>query len=171
MAKYVLCYYCKKKFDRDRLPFVQVSAKRYAHTECAHDAAQHQSQEEKDREALEAYIKKLFNTDFVEPRTQKLIKQYREDYHYTYSGILKALTYFYDVKGNNIEKANGSIGIVPYTYKQAYDYYLSVWEANQSNEGKVIENYRPEVKEVSIMRPRRIKKLVNWSFLDQEDEE
>ena len=29
------CIYCKGEFDRDKLPYVQVSERRYAHKECA----------------------------------------------------------------------------------------------------------------------------------------
>lgn len=35
MAHIVTCIYCKKKFDRDKYPFVQVSPRRYAHKECS----------------------------------------------------------------------------------------------------------------------------------------
>ena len=166
MSKYVICYYCKQKFDRERFPSVLVSARRYAHTKCAEEAEQHKTQELKDREALEEYIKKLFHVEFVDPRTQKLIKQYREDYNYTYSGILKALTFFYEIKGNSIEKANGSIGIVPYTYKQAFDYYFSIWEANENNKDKDVQEYKPAVREVCITAPTRIKKRSGWEFME-----
>lgn len=35
MAHVVLCPYCKKKFDRDKVPFVRVAERRYAHEDCA----------------------------------------------------------------------------------------------------------------------------------------
>ena len=35
MAHIVTCIYCKKKFDRDKSLFVQVSNRRYAHPECS----------------------------------------------------------------------------------------------------------------------------------------
>ena len=35
MAHPVKCFYCKAVFDRDKEPFVQVSAARYAHKYCA----------------------------------------------------------------------------------------------------------------------------------------
>ena len=77
-------------------------------------------QENKDREELYDYIMKLFNISFVDPKIQKQIKKYIEENNYTYSGIKKALVYFFDIKGNSVEKANSGIGIVPYVYTQAY---------------------------------------------------
>ena len=35
MAHIVTCQYCRKKFDRDKIPFVQISPKRYAHKDCS----------------------------------------------------------------------------------------------------------------------------------------
>ena len=67
--------------------------------------------------------------DYVDARIQLQIKQYINDYNFTYSGIRKALIYFYEIKGNSIDKANGGIGIVPYVYKNAYNYYLALWQA------------------------------------------
>ena len=108
--------YCGITFDRDKLPYKQINARRYAHLECAIEAENNKTQEQKDQEALEEYIKKLFNESYINPRIQKQIKNFKEQYNYTASGMLKALTYFYEVKGNDIQKANGGIGIIPYCY-------------------------------------------------------
>lgn len=115
---------------------------------------------------------KLFNVTYINPRIRKQIKQYLEEYHYTYSGIHKALTYFYEIKNNSIEKANGGIGIVPYCYKQAFDYYYALWLAQEKNKNKVIESYLPEEIIIHISPPqRKIKKRKFFSFLDKENEE
>ena len=170
MGHKVKCYYCNKVFDRDREPYVKVTSNRYAHKNCALTKEEIQSQEEKDKEALNEYIIKLFKLDFVEPRIQKQISKYREEYNYTYSGILKSLKYFYEIKGNPIEKANGGIGIVPYVYKRAFDYYYALWQAQQKNVDKQIEQYVPVIKEITIQNPQRnVKKRKLFSFLDKEE--
>ena len=112
------------------------------------------SKEEYDKMQLEQYIIQLFHSDYVDPRIQKQIKSYIENYNFTYSGILKSLVYFYDVKKNPIEKANDGIGIVPWIYKQAFDYYYAIWLAQQKNEDKILEDYVPEEKEIVIPRPK-----------------
>lgn len=172
MAHIVTCIYCKKKFDRDKSLFVQVSNRRYAHPECSALNDQKKAREELDKEELNNYIMKLFNTSYVDARIQKQIKQYVDEYNFTYSGIHKALIYFFEVKGNTIEKANGGIGIVPYVYKNAYDYYFSLWQAQQKNEDKVVQEYIPNVKEIVIPRPqRKVKKRQLFTFLDKENDE
>ena len=130
---------------------------------------QQKSQDIKDKEALEKYIMKMFNETYVNARVRKQINTYIADYNYTYSGILKALIYFFEIKGNSIDKANGGIGIVPYVYKDAYNYYYNLWLANQKNNDKIIEEYVPIIKEVRIPVPqRKIKKRNLFSFLDKE---
>ena len=132
-------------------------------------AEQQKSQEIKDKEALEKYIMKMFNETYVNARVRKQINTYIADYNYTYSGILKALIYFFEIKGNSIDKANGGIGIVPYVYKDAYNYYYNLWLANQKNNDKIIEEYVPIIKEIKIPVPqRKIKKRNLFSFLDKE---
>ena len=77
--------------------------------------------------------------------------------------------YFFEVKHNSIEHANGGIGIVPYIYNEAFNYYYTLWLANQKNETKDIAEYIPKVREITIPIPqRKIKKRKIFSFLDEE---
>ena len=170
MAKHIVkCAICGMSFDANVEPFVKVSSRRYAHQKCSENKEENLSQLEKDKEALDQYIMKLFNITYIDPRIRKQIKQYIEEYHYTYSGILKTLVYHYEIKGGDIDKANGALGIVPYVYQKAYNYYYSLWEAQQKNKEKIIEHYIPKVKEIIIPVPeRKIKKRKNFSFLDEE---
>ena len=111
----------------------------------------------------------LLKEDFISPRVRKQIKQYTEEYKYTYSGIRKALFYFYEIKGNDKTKANGSIGIVPYVYKESYNYYYSLWLAKQRNEDKCIEDYQPEVREVRIPVPQaKVRRRKLFSFFEED---
>ena len=165
----VKCKCCNQIFDRDTVPCVK-EGKRYSHKECYEKRTEAEQKEENDKTALNNYIIKLFKLDYVTPRIQKQIKQYVEEYHYTYSGIHKALVYFYEVKGNSIEKANNGIGIVPYIYKDAYNYYYSIWEANQKNKDKTAADLQIQQQVVHIKSPERPQKRKRrlFSFLDKE---
>ena len=98
---------------------------------------------------------KLFKEDYINPRIRKQINDFMTTYNYTYSGMLKALIYFYDVKGNSIEKSHGGIGIIPYIYKDAYNYYYQLWEAQERNKEKDIGLFVPQVVEIKIKNPQR----------------
>lgn len=176
MAKHMVkCAICGEQFDANKEPFVKVNSRRYAHEKCSLSEEENKSKEQKDKEALEAYILQLFKIEYITPRIRKQIDTYIKENNYTYSGIHKALVYFYEVKGNSIEKANGAIGIVPYIYQNAYNYYYALWEAQQRNQDKVpiIQEYVPKVIEIRIQNPeRKIKKKRSlFSFLDEEGDE
>lgn len=170
MAK-VKCFFCGKMFDREKEEFVKPTTRRYAHKSCAEEAEQNKSQEEKDKEELEAYIKNLFGLDNLTAKIRKQIKAYREENKYSYSGILKTLKYFFEIKNNPIEKANGGIGIVSWVWADARKYWKSLEEALKVNEQVQIDQYLKPVKKVYILPPKRetmrqTRKLFN--FLDEE---
>ena len=170
MAKHLVkCLYCSQQFDTNSEEYVQIK-RRYAHKKCAEEFENNKSKEEKDKEALVEYIKELLNIPALTPKINRQIKDYVENYNYSYSGILKALKYFYEIKHNDISKANEGIGIVGYIYNQAFNYYYDIWLAQQRNENKDIEHYRPNVIEISIHEPeRKIKKRKLFQFLDLEE--
>lgn len=166
----VTCIYCKKQFDRDIVPYSQVSQRRYAHKECAIKEYNRKQQEDIDKTNLEKYILKLFNIDFLNPRIKKQISEYVNVYHYSYSSIQKALVYFFEIKGNSIEKANGGIGIVPYIYDEARNYFYILWLAEENNKDKNIIDYKPQVIEVKMQPPiKKVKRKRLFSFLDDEE--
>jgi len=82
----------------------------------------------------------------------KQAEKYIEQYNFTYSGMLKSLKWFYEIKRNNKESSNGRIGIIPYIYEDAKKYYYNLYLAQQRN--KDVKEYRLEVKEIVIASPR-----------------
>ena len=177
MAHLVKCKVCGNQFDRDKVACVMVSARRYAHKTCAEREGLSGEevalpQKDQDLVALEEYIMKLFGEDYVNARVRKQIKEYQEQYNYTYSGMLKSLIYFFDIKGNSIEKAHNSIGIIPYIYKEACQYYYSLYLAKMANEEKNIEDYKPKIKIIEIFSPIVPTKAIKlFDFGEDEDNE
>lgn len=156
MAKHIVkCIYCGQQFDREAEPTKQVSARRYAHLKCWEDHVANMSQEEKDIEAFFDYAKKLFGEDYNYVLTKKLAERYVKENNYSYSGMLKSLKWYYEKQGNSIEKSNGSIGIIPYIYKSAYDYYFALYQAQLVNQEKDLSNFTlSKEKIINIESPR-----------------
>ena len=172
MAKaMVKCLYCGQQFDRNAEPCVKIKT-RYAHTACAEKHESEIPQEQKDLQALKDYIVQKFGNYANWALVNKQIKSYKEENNYTYRGILKSLQYWYDIKKNDISKAKGGIGIIPYIYNQALDYYYNLYLANHVNENKDISNYI-QVKEVTIRYPEPKKKPIKLFDVEaiEEDEE
>lgn len=171
MAHYVICLYCNERFDADKEPFVKPHQRRYAHKSCAEKRENERSQEEKDLEALEKYIMQLLDEPYINAKVRKQLKDFQKQYNYTYSGMLKSLVWFYEIQGHSTENANGGIGIIPFIYNQACDYYYSLYLAKLANEDKDVENYKPTVKEITISSPRVWRKPPRLFLLEEEDGE
>ena len=152
MAHFVICKYCGQKFNRDNEPFVEVGSRRYAHKECADKVDASISPEEKEYIALEEYIKKLFNINTLSAKIKKQIHDFRQEYGYTYSGMLKTLYWWYDIKRNSIELSQEGIGIIPFIYNQAEKYFYALYMAKLFNDG--VDEYKPKVEEIEIASPR-----------------
>ena len=165
----VNCRYCKKQFDRDKEPFVQIpwgKVFRYGHGSCYTKAVNEGTEKniykiwdptkastcfwchkaieidnpkvipmpelpnryvhiecskkhpENDLEKLMIYIIQLYKLkeNYIPPAQMKQVTQYEQEYEFTYSGMLKALKYWYEVKKNPLDMNRG-IGIIPYIYK------------------------------------------------------
>lgn len=163
----VKCIFCKKPLSKKDPDCILVSEGKYAHKACKE---QDDKREKTDKELLDEYIMQLFKVNFVPPKMQKQINSYIESYNYTYSGIRKALYYFYELRGNDIAKAHESLGIVPYIYQEAYRYFYNLWEMKQKNAGIDLQTYVPKEKVIVIPRPQaKIKKRSYFSFLDKEE--
>ena len=163
----VTCAFCKKGLSKKDPDCVMLNNNKYVHKECQE---LEESREKTDREKLEEYIKEVFALSYIDPRVKAQIKKYIEEYNFTYSGMQKALYYFYEIKGGDKSKANGGIGIIPYIYQDAYNYHYNLWLAQQKNKDVEVQLYVPKVKEIVIQRPeRKIKKRDLFVFLDEEE--
>ena len=150
---FVKCKYCEERFNRDKEPFVAVSKTRYVHQGCYEAYLIEKEKKDKDTIELENYIKQLFNTNVVSAKIKHQIITFKKDYNYNDSGILKALTWWHGIKKNSLAKANDGIGIVPFVYQDALNYYHSIEVAQLENEQKMNENYQIKTIEVEIESP------------------
>ena len=148
---YVKCLYCGEQFDRLSEPNVKLG-RRYAHKSCYESQDEEQLKLDKDKHDFFEYIKELYGDDYNYISISKQAESYIKQYNFTYSGMLKSLKWFYEVKGNSKEGSNGRIGIIPYIYEEAKKYYYNLYLAQQRN--KDVQGYRLEVKEIVIASPR-----------------
>lgn len=175
MAKHIVkCKFCGVSFDESLEPAVKIK-NRYAHKLCAERAEAALEKEQDDFAILLDYIKQLYGYEEVPKVIFQQINQFVKDYNYTHSGILKTLKYFYEIKHNDIEKSKGRISIVPYIYDDAKRYYYAIWEAQQQNTDKDLEQYaEAPKKEIHIISPKRNpmgRKRNLFSFLNKEEDE
>ena len=161
-----ICKICGKQFDRNAEQAVIAGPRRYAHQKClpTGELVPMENPIDPELDKLNNYIINLLGKDYNAARVKKQIKDFKEQ-GMSYSGMLKSLIYFYEVKGNSKEKANGGIGIVPFVYKDAYNYYYDLFMAQQRNENK--KPFIERVREI-IIKPPKVEKPVKLFDLDKE---
>jgi hypothetical protein len=175
MAHVVICSVCGCKFDRDKIQAVKSGARRYAHYDCLPTGElvplPEKPAEDSDLIKLKDYINQKYGDKANYALINKQIKTYTTENNYSLSGILKSLVYFYDIKHNSVEQSNGGIGIVPFCYQAAYDYYYSLFIAQNQNDNKDIKEVTSKVREITIPLPKIVKEKRLFKILNEEIEE
>lgn len=152
MAKaMVKCLYCGEQFDRLSEPNIKLG-RRYAHQKCYENQDAEVLKNQEDEHKFWEYIKEIYGSDYNFISIKKQVESYIKEYNFTYSGMLKSLKWFYEVKGNSKESSNGRVGIIPYIYEDAKKYYYGLYLAQQKN--KNIQGYSLTIKEIVIASPR-----------------
>ena len=174
MSHLVKCAICQKMFDRDVIQAVKHGSRRYSHYDCEPEGEivplpkkKEKTEEEQQLDELKKYISLKYGNKANWVLITKQIKDFHENKKYSYSGMLKSLIYFYDVKNNSVEKSNGGIGIIDYMYNDAYNYYLGIFMAQQ----KTNVDFNPVIKEYTIPLPKAQtlkKKLLDWGIDNEE---
>ncbi|WP_311541948.1 hypothetical protein [Staphylococcus chromogenes] len=157
MANLVKCPFCGIKDNRELMVKV---GNRYWHDVCRMEYEKEQETKmskearEKERDKQEykdliEYICELFDCDKPNGIVFKQIKElHNAPYNYRYKAIQMALEYFFDIKNNSTAKARG-IGIVPYIYDEAAEFYTNLVTISNANLDKETE----KAKEIKIKKP------------------
>lgn len=164
MAHILKCKYCGETMDIDVVPVRKIGT-RYAHLNCTEYTLNQDAQREKLRE----YINLLFKGDVDWSRVGKQINMFNNQ-GYTLKGIYYTLQYLYVIKKEDIKKANRGIGIIPYKYNEAREYYRR--EHNTYTIAKKVSENTIKVKtkttsQILISKKKeeeKKKKLLNMDF-------
>ena len=151
---YKKCFYCGGQVDIANEPFGKPRVNRYAHKECMD---QNYDPDEQYVDKIYSYLKEEvgISYDYVQCDKQRL--SYISKYGFTNEGILNALKYFYGVQKGTPEKSGNRIGIVPFVYQEAQQYFkdLEMRQKQIKKAGekqikvveKIIEISTPEIEE------------------------
>ena len=115
--------------------------------------------EEDQRGACIDFIYTLYNQK-VGKALFSMLGNLRKDY--TWTGIIRAMEWFYVLKKNDLSKGNGSVGIVKYVYKEANDYY-DLMNTNLYNHflSQVKEKVEVAPTQVIIHKPKEKKNSID----------
>jgi hypothetical protein len=159
MAK-VKCLICGETFDKDKEQFFKVS-NRYVHNKCL------QETEHGHLLQLEHYIKTIMGIDKISVLIKKQISKYYEK-GWSYKSIALTLKYFYEVKHNAWEKGHGGLGIVPWVFDEAKNYWI-VQEQKKRGFMKSLEQQSKERSIVKIHRQEKVREKYNLDDIGGEE--
>lgn len=109
-------------------------------------------EESKQKRSLIGYIEELFG-EKANAKTYTQIKNLMRDYPYfTYVGLEQSIRFFYEIKENPI--TNQGLGIVPYVYDQAQEYFKNLGEVQSHNASISNVNELYAHKKVRIAPPK-----------------
>lgn len=152
----VKCPKCEQHFKRSEQEFT-FHKNRYWHKACFE--SKHQL--EQDKEKLLAYIEQLLHKK-IDYKIKNQLNNYITNKNYTYKEIYNALYYFYNIRGNSTQKANGGIGIVPYIIDESKAYF----NTKQKRASREIPDPITNVKRITIKDPTKLDKYVQNRHID-----
>lgn len=134
------CPYCNNEVKEEDAIY-NTKTKRYYHELCYNILLE--------RKQLVDYICELFNYKKPSVKIYQQMSNYYER-GVSYSDMLLALKYFYEIKKGDINKSQGGIGIIPYVLEEAKE-FVTLEKIEQDKLVKKFENSTLEQKETKII--------------------
>lgn len=167
MAKIYKCPFCSGTIDADSEYDWRRVGNRVWHDSCW----EQRQKESGNRNEIHAKCREIFAEEYSRARIDKQIDSLLASGR-TAKGIYKTLEYWYDIKGNSTDLANGGIGIVDYVYNEAAAYYKRLRENKERYKGinsEALESFE-KLRETRDVPEKRIKlskpKRTNYVILD-----
>lgn len=162
MARKVKCPVCGTFNDKENAIFH--NSKYYC--KICYENKQNDANDYKD---LIAYICKLYDIETPTGWMLKQIKDFKEQFKYTYKGMKTTLHYFYEIQeGNDVADSMG-VGIIPFIYDEAKKFYIDKKAVKDSVLSCDTKEICTKTKTVNIKRNSTNKNLYReMAFIDIE---
>ena len=123
-ARGVKCPVCSKINDKDTT--VKLGSRYY----CPKCAEEHQYRTQTDWDILFEYTCWLYGISNLTGAMFKQLKDYRDNYGYTDSGMYHTLRYYHEILGKPV-KEDSNLGIIPYYYDKARAFIYKQYDLKQ----------------------------------------
>ena len=128
MARMVKCPICKGYNNKGE---TKEYKGRYYCPHCLEAKLLASESRKNDWDRLFEYICSVYNIDKPTGMMFKQLKEYRDEYGYKDSGMYATLRYYYEILENSPLEGSG-LGIIPYYYDRAREYYKQCNEVESS---------------------------------------
>lgn len=145
------------------------TVKKYLNEENLNAAAQ----QSEDRNKLIEYVKLLFGDNVSKWNYVQMSKFNKQGIGYKAQYL--TLKYWFEVQQQPVEKAKGSIGIIPYQFEEARIYYMNLLKKRKINREKLRKQKENGIIKVDVSNgffvpPNREKKLIDLNTLSDNND-
>lgn len=167
------CRVCKQQIDKSKNDWIMPSKNYYYHRKCYEEWKQsNHANDEEYRGLIYSYLAHDLKVEYkywmCEQQMNKMIKEGR-----TLKGILFSLKYFYGIRHGDWLKGHGGLGIVPFIYDEAAQYWIN----REQRESGIVAGIERQIREHAeqhkkiVVQPKvKKEKKIDLSF-DEGDEE
>lgn len=174
MAKHMVqCRGCGERFDAPLgemdISWVMPSRNFYYHKDCYEKFRKDKPKEDEAwRDRIFDYISHDLKLEYNYFKCARFLDNFvKKEKQGTYKGCYFSLKYFYEVDKGNKEKANGGIGIIPFVYERATEYWkereLRERGALATIEAQIIAREKNQQK-TKRFTPQEKKKKDKWNL-------
>lgn len=125
---------------------------------------ENKQKEADDYKQLMSYICRLYQIDAPTGWILKQVKDFKEQFHYSYKGMKTTLHYFYEIEHNDPADSLG-IGIIPFVYEEAKKFYID--RLAVKNSAKNLEQMKKK-KIINVKRDSDYNKYKDLALIDIE---
>lgn len=137
MARKVKCPECGSYNDKENT--VESNGRYYCPI-----CYENKQKEANDYKQLIAYVCELYQIEAPTGWMLKQVKDFKEQFHYTYRGMKTTLNYFYEIEGNDPADSLG-VGIIPFVYDEAKQFYIDRLAVKESATNAAENNVRKTI--------------------------
>lgn len=101
---------------------------------------ENKTKEANNYKSLIEYICNLYEINAPTGFMLTQIKNFKDEYNYTYKGMELTLDYFYNVKTNNCPDVDKGLGIIPYVYEEAKKFFCETRDIKKNTENTDVED-------------------------------
>ena len=154
------CFYCDEYFDIEQEPYIKVNKVRYAHKECCENSDDYWIKQ------IKEYAAQVLGNTYKPRKVTSNLKKLNQELKIPYKIIYQSLTYWYDIKQNSPEKANGGIAIVEYIWEEANKYYTNIQEKQEKLKEYNLKDYIEESADVCEVKWEPPVRPKNYTVID-----
>ena len=153
----------KKEKEKENIDWIMPSKNYYYHKKCYETWKETPTSEQDWIDLIYDFLSRDLKVSYDYFKCSAQIKKFWKENKINPKGIYFTLKYFYEIKNNTWSKGYGGLGIVPYVFTEAKNYWI---EQERKKHG-FIEQLEKQIKERKVIKIKRQNQTKNKYNLEE----